>query len=64
MGNSWAQVHDVIVDQAFLAHTKNGLRIKTWQVITFTGSVSHHELVCGHDLCFSKSTLCFGLSGR
>ena len=33
MGNSWAQVHDVIVDQAFLAHTKNGLRIKTWQVI-------------------------------
>ncbi|KAL6333988.1 hypothetical protein AAG906_000039 [Vitis piasezkii] len=31
MGNSWAQVHDVIVDQAFLAHTKNGLRIKTWQ---------------------------------
>ncbi|KAK3219457.1 hypothetical protein Dsin_013427 [Dipteronia sinensis] len=29
--NSWAQVHDVIVDGAFISNTENGVRIKTWQ---------------------------------
>ncbi|KAK2651572.1 hypothetical protein Ddye_011428 [Dipteronia dyeriana] len=29
--DSWAQVHDVIVDGAFISNTENGLRIKTWQ---------------------------------
>ncbi|KAL9254212.1 putative polygalacturonase [Drosera capensis] len=29
--DSWAGVHDVAVDGAFLANTENGLRIKTWQ---------------------------------
>ncbi|XP_041017298.1 probable polygalacturonase At1g80170 isoform X1 [Juglans microcarpa x Juglans regia] len=29
--NSWSQVHDVMVDGAFLSNTQNGLRIKTWQ---------------------------------
>ncbi|GMY34002.1 probable polygalacturonase At1g80170 isoform X2 [Fagus crenata] len=29
--NSWSQVHDVMVDGAFLFNTDNGVRIKTWQ---------------------------------
>ncbi|XP_007023876.2 PREDICTED: probable polygalacturonase At1g80170 isoform X1 [Theobroma cacao] len=29
--NSWAQVHDVLVDGAFISNTENGVRIKTWQ---------------------------------
>ncbi|MCL7033153.1 hypothetical protein MKW94_003347 [Papaver nudicaule] len=29
--NSCSQVHDVVVDGAFLSNTQNGLRIKTWQ---------------------------------
>ncbi|XP_068303859.1 probable polygalacturonase At1g80170 [Pyrus communis] len=29
--NSWSQVHDVVVDTAFLSNTDNGVRIKTWQ---------------------------------
>ncbi|KAK9281993.1 hypothetical protein L1049_004904 [Liquidambar formosana] len=29
--NTWSQVHDVMVDGAFLSNTDNGLRIKTWQ---------------------------------
>ncbi|XP_062156018.1 probable polygalacturonase At1g80170 isoform X2 [Alnus glutinosa] len=29
--NSWSQVHDVMVDGAFLSNTENGVRIKTWQ---------------------------------
>ncbi|KAL5756379.1 hypothetical protein ACOSP7_020812 [Xanthoceras sorbifolium] len=29
--NSWAQVHKVIVDGAFISNTENGVRIKTWQ---------------------------------
>ncbi|KAM5578823.1 putative polygalacturonase [Rosa sericea] len=29
--NSWSQVHDVMVDAAFLSNTENGVRIKTWQ---------------------------------
>ncbi|KAE7997354.1 hypothetical protein FH972_001996 [Carpinus fangiana] len=29
--NSWSQVHDVVVDGAFLSNTANGVRIKTWQ---------------------------------
>ncbi|XP_057967145.1 probable polygalacturonase At1g80170 isoform X2 [Malania oleifera] len=29
--NSWAQVHDVRVDGAFLSNTQNGVRVKTWQ---------------------------------
>ncbi|OVA10089.1 Glycoside hydrolase [Macleaya cordata] len=29
--NSWSQVHDVLVDGAFLSNTENGVRIKTWQ---------------------------------
>uniref|UniRef100_A0A5B7A5Y2 endo-polygalacturonase n=1 Tax=Davidia involucrata TaxID=16924 RepID=A0A5B7A5Y2_DAVIN len=28
---SWAQVHDVTVNGAFLSNTENGVRIKTWQ---------------------------------
>lgn len=30
--NSWADVHDVVVDGALVSNTENGLRIKTWQV--------------------------------
>ncbi|PIA42493.1 hypothetical protein AQUCO_02000147v1 [Aquilegia coerulea] len=29
--NSWSEVKDVSVDEAFLSHTENGVRIKTWQ---------------------------------
>ncbi|XWS20409.1 hypothetical protein CRYUN_Cryun31cG0098600 [Craigia yunnanensis] len=29
--NSWAQVHNVLVDGAFISNTENGVRIKTWQ---------------------------------
>ncbi|KAF3663680.1 Polygalacturonase [Capsicum annuum] len=29
--NSWAQVHNVCVDGAYLSNTENGVRIKTWQ---------------------------------
>ncbi|KAI9160335.1 hypothetical protein LWI28_007181 [Acer negundo] len=29
--DSWAQVHDIIVDGAFISNTENGVRIKTWQ---------------------------------
>ncbi|XP_068647869.1 probable polygalacturonase At1g80170 isoform X2 [Aristolochia californica] len=29
--NSSSQVHDVLVDGAFISNTENGLRIKTWQ---------------------------------
>ncbi|KAI6671982.1 hypothetical protein NL676_006867 [Syzygium grande] len=29
--NSWADVHDVVVDGALVSNTENGLRIKTWQ---------------------------------
>ncbi|OMP00109.1 Glycoside hydrolase, family 28 [Corchorus olitorius] len=28
---SWAQVHNVFVDGAFISNTENGVRIKTWQ---------------------------------
>lgn len=30
---SRAEVHDIIVDGAFISNTENGVRIKTWQVI-------------------------------
>ncbi|XP_022714844.1 probable polygalacturonase At1g80170 isoform X2 [Durio zibethinus] len=29
--NSWDQVHNVLVDGAFISNTENGVRIKTWQ---------------------------------
>lgn len=31
--NSSVQIHDVVVDGAFVSNTENGVRIKTWQVI-------------------------------
>lgn len=35
-GGSWSQVSDVMVDGASLSNTKNGVRIKTWQVSMLT----------------------------
>ncbi|XP_074312634.1 putative polygalacturonase At1g80170 isoform X2 [Silene latifolia] len=29
--NEWSEVHDVMVDGAYLSNTQNGVRVKTWQ---------------------------------
>lgn len=38
--NAWAQVSNVVVDGAFISDTENGVRIKTWQVISLSVSSS------------------------
>ncbi|XP_031489184.1 probable polygalacturonase At1g80170 [Nymphaea colorata] len=44
--NSWAEVHDVLVDGAFLNNTDNGVRIKTWQGGTgFVEQVTFRNIV-------------------